>query len=129
MDVDRDLRPNSSITGRNMAASTPKNTPESNRPEDPRTVPDPARSYGREKPQHESGMGRLDNNEAVPTDRPDRQEGTVNNKQGPRQINAQDEPDHSMMDEEPLGEDTMPTDIHEKRNQRHPRREGKGGTP
>jgi hypothetical protein len=34
-----------------------------------------------------------------------------------------------MNEEEPLGEDVTPTDIHDKRQQRHPRTEGKGGTP
>jgi hypothetical protein len=32
-----------------------------------------------------------------------------------------------MKDEEPLGWDQAPTDIHDNRQQRHPRREGKGG--
>ena len=110
-------------------------------------VPDPSRSYERAKPEAESGMGRLDNNKSTPTNQPDRAKQAVKNKQPPRQINAhevtdenrssepgsppppRDEADRSMYDEEPLGEDLTPTDIHEKRNQRHPRTEGKGGTP
>jgi hypothetical protein len=113
-------------------------------------VPDPSRSYERARPEAESGMGRLDNNESTPTNQPDREKQAVKNKQPPRQVNAHEvtdenrsskpggpppprheptEPDRSMNDEEPLGEDLTPTDIHDKRNQRHPRTEGKGGTP
>ncbi len=72
-------------------------------------IPDRSRSYERAKPEAESGMGRLDNNESTPTDDPDR--------------------DQSLNEEEPLGEDLMPTDIRDKRKKRHPRIEGKGGTP
>ena len=39
------------------------------------------------------------------------------------------QPDHSMHDEEPDGWDMAPTDIHDKQQRRHPRKEGKGGTP
>jgi hypothetical protein len=121
------------------------------RPASKEDAPDPARSYERAKPEKESGMGRLDNNKATPARVPDRQEQTVTHRQEPRQINAHDEtqqraqgqspqgqqqdqsapnqPDHSMKDEEPLGWDQAPTDISNPRNQRHPRRDGKGGTP
>lgn len=105
-------------------------------------APDPASSYERAKPEKEAGMGRLDNVVATPTDRPDRQEDAVKNKQDPRrQLNAEDvinqrgatppQPgtDHSMFDEEPRGEDLMPTDIHDREKKRHPRKEGRGGTP
>jgi hypothetical protein len=103
-------------------------------------VPDPASSYGREKPEHESGMGRLDNNKATPSNRPDRMDEAVRNRQKPRQINADDgrqdvalpppgDPDHSMKEEEPMGADQAPTDIHNPRDQRQPRTKGKGGTP
>jgi hypothetical protein len=40
-----------------------------------------------------------------------------------------EQPDHSMKDEEPLGWDQVPTDIHDPQQQRHPRTGGKGGTP
>lgn len=40
-----------------------------------------------------------------------------------------DQPDHSMLDEEPDGWDLAPADIHDPRMKRHPRKEGKGGTP
>jgi hypothetical protein len=121
-------------------------------------APDPARSYERAKPEAESGMGRLDNNtDATPQRAPDRTPSAVTNQQDPRrQVNAQDvvddrakrrpgpqegadehrrsapaarQPDHSMKEEEPDGWDQAPTDIHDPRQQRHPRREGKGGTP
>lgn len=106
------------------------------------TAPDPARSYGREQPDKESGMGRLDNNAgATPANRPDQSSDAVHNRQDPqRQINGEDaprpgsgpaarQPDHSMKDEEPLGWDQAPTDIHDPEQKRHPRKEGKGGTP
>jgi hypothetical protein len=116
-----------------------------------RPVPDPARSYERAKPEAESGMGRLDNNKATPTPRPDHLERAV--KQGggksrsprPRQTRAiaeheviddsrsedpnRPQPDHSMHEEEPTDVDFAPTDIHDKDKKRHPRKEGKGGTP
>ena len=111
------------------------------RPASPQQAPDPSNSYERSHPGREAGMGRLDNNKATPTDAPDRQEETVAHRQDPtRQINGQDaanqhsgpapeQPDHSMKDEEPLGADQAPSDIHDPRQKRHPRTEGKGGTP
>jgi hypothetical protein len=110
-------------------------------------APDPARSYERAKPEAEAGMGRLDNDEqAVPTDRPDQMPDAVKHAQRPRQLNAHEvinesesvDParsmpppyavDHSMLDEEPDGWDQAPTDIKNPREKRHPRKEGKGGT-
>jgi hypothetical protein len=119
------------------------------RPASPQQAPDPSNNYERSHPENEAGMGRLDNNRAVPTDAPEQGQDAVRNKQDPtRQINGQDsqsrpaadqqstqsgpapqQPDHSMHDEEPDGWDMAPTDIHDKRRQRHPRTEGKGGTP
>ena len=111
------------------------------RPASPEQAPDPSDNYERSHPEHEAGMGRMTNNKAVPTDSPDRQQDAVGNKQdGSRQLNAHDavnqhrgaateQPDHSMKDEEPLGWDQAPTDIHDPTKQRHPRTEGKGGTP
>jgi hypothetical protein len=57
------------------------------------TVPDPADVYERAHPGHESGMGRLDNNDdAVPEDRADVIGKTVHNRQDPKhQINSDDE--------------------------------------
>lgn len=39
------------------------------------------------------------------------------------------QPDHSMFEEEAMDADQRPQDIHDPEEQRHPRREGKGGTP
>ena len=111
------------------------------RPASPQQAPDPANSYERAHPGREAGMGRLDNNKATPQQRPDKSDDAAHNAQDPaRQINAQDavnqrggpapdQPDHSMKDEEPLGADQAPMDIHDPRAKRHPRTEGKGGTP
>ena len=120
------------------------------RPASPQQAPDPSNNYERSHPENESGMGRMDNNKAVPADSPDKGQQAVGNKQdGTRQLNAHDavnhrggpapeqhgrplpnqQPDHSMKDEEPLGWDQAPTDIHDPTKQRHPRTEGKGGTP
>jgi hypothetical protein len=116
----------------------------------PTTPPDPASSYERAKPEKEAGQGRLDNNIATPTDRPDHTRDAVHNKQSPeRQINAHEsederssrpmtdaaadrpagEVDHSMFEEEPDGWDQAPLDIKDPRHKRHSRTEGRGGTP
>ena len=128
-----------------------------NRPASPAQAPDPATNYERAKPEKEAGMGRLDSpiGRSTPLDRPDDGEQAVDNSQpGDRQINAHDDPggsgasvggqplnqidlsrqapnqpDHSMHDEEPMGWDQVPTDIHDPEQQRHPRTGGKGGTP
>ena len=115
-------------------------------------APDPARSYERAKPEAESGLGRLDNNEATPADEPNRQDQAVRNAHSSRQINShelgddrdtsqpgapppprasppQPQPDHSMNEEEPDGWDQAPSNIANPRHKRHPRSEGKGGTP
>jgi hypothetical protein len=110
------------------------------RPASPQQAPDPSHSYERSHPGRESGMGRMDNDEAVPHQSPDRQADVAMNRQELRQVNAHDainqrggpapvQPDHSMKDEEPLGWDQAPTDIHDPERQRQPRTEGKGGTP
>jgi hypothetical protein len=111
------------------------------RPLSPDQAPDPSDSYERSRPEKQPGMGRLDNNEATPANDPDRTGDAVGNKQDPRrQINAHDavnarggtapeEDDRPMSDDEPRGEDLTPTDIHDPKMQRHPRREGKGGVP
>jgi hypothetical protein len=114
---------------------------EQNRPASAQQAPDPASSYERANPQKEAGTGRLDNNNATPTAAPDRQNDAVANRQDPtRQINGEDipnqrgsatpaQPDHSMNEEEPDGWDLAPTDIKDPRHKRHPRTDGKGGTP
>jgi hypothetical protein len=119
--------------------------PSQNRPSSKRSAPDPASSYGREKPQKEAGQGRLDNNQAIPEQAPDRSEAAVPNRHPPRQINASDDDqratvdptkplppgnvDHSMHDEEPLGWDQAPMEKKRPRDRRQPKTEGKGGTP
>jgi hypothetical protein len=121
-----------------------------NRPLSPSQAPDPATSYERAKPEKEAGMGKLDSpiGQSTPADQAEHADhGVVNAQDGGRQINAHDDvaagggasnpvsrplggnqPDHSMHDEEPTDPDTAPTDIHDPEQQRHPRREGKGGT-
>lgn len=124
------------------------------RPASKNQAPDPATSYGREEPEKEAGLGRLDAPVATPSRQPDAMEQAVKNRQdGTRQQNGQDivdqrrdgtvgqsgtsspgqasqsQPDHSMKDEEPMGWDQAPTDIHNPRDQRHPKTDGKGGTP
>jgi hypothetical protein len=111
------------------------------RPASPQQAPDPSHSYERSHPGREAGMGRMDNDKEVPEQSPDRQQDAATNRQDPtRQVNAHDavnlrggpapdQPDHSMKDEEPLGWDQAPTDIRDPEQQRHPRTEGKGGTP
>ena len=108
------------------------------RPASPEQAPDPSNNYERAHPEREAGMGRLDNNKSSPEQQADATPAAVHNKQDPqRQINAEEtvgraapqQPDHSMHDEEPLGWDQAPTDIHDPTKQRHPRTEGKGGTP
>ena len=111
---------------------------EQNRPASPQSAPDPADSYERSRPEKQPGMGDLHANKATPADQPDNVHGAVTNAQdGSKQINAHEttgraapqQPDHSMNDEEPDGWDQAPTDIHDPKQKRHPRREGKGGTP
>ena len=110
------------------------------RPASREAAPDPSRNYERSHPEAESGMGRLDNNKSTPTQSPDRMDQAVTNKQPSRQLNAHDainqrggpapeQPDHSMHDEEPAGWDQAPQDISDPQQKRHPRTEGKGGTP
>ena len=114
-----------------------------NRPASKEDAPDPTRSYGREHPEAEAGMGRLDNNDdATPAANPDRAEDAVKNKQDPtRQLNAQDvvnqratgastgQPDHSMADDDQIDTDTIPEESDNPRDKRNPRIGGKGGTP
>ena len=131
------------------------------RPASPEQAPDPSDNYERSHPEHEAGMGRLDNNKATPAPQPSGDQESAKNRQEPRQINAHEvtdgratgddkehldqarpgdaasrhgrtapeRPNHSMHDEEPDGWDQAPTDIHDPRQKRHPRTEGRGGTP
>lgn len=71
------------------------------RPASDAQAPDPSSSYERSHPGREAGMGRLDNNKAVPTDSPDHIGQAVGNKQdGSRQINAH-ETENARVDYEP----------------------------
>src|SRR5687767_7758237 len=100
-------------------------------PASKKQAPDPSNSYERSHPENESGMGRLDNNmNATPCDSPDKMDQAVKHRQDPgRQINAgdavnqrggptQEQPTHSMHDEEPMGSDQRPLDINDPRQQR-----------
>lgn len=106
-------------------------------------VPDTARVYERAKPEKEAGMGRLEDDSRPADAVGDRGSQAVKNRQDPsRSINADDapakpetadrairqQPDHSMKDEEPLGWDQAPMDIHNPREKRHPRPKDPGGT-
>ncbi len=108
------------------------------RPASNEDAPDPSNNYERAHPEREGGLGRPDSNKATPEPQPDSQGQAVTNRQKPeRQVNAEElasrptpeQPDHSMHDEEPAGWDQAPTDIKDPRAKRHPRTEGKGGTP
>jgi len=115
------------------------------RPASKKAAPDPADAYERSHPEHEAGMGRLDNNtEATPTCCPDKMHQAVKNRQdGGRQLNGGDainqrggptaeqpgQTDHSMFDETPTDPDTALEDNGPANTKRNPRTGGKGGTP
>lgn len=92
--------------------------------------PDPSDTYERAHPEHESGMGRLDNNTgATPRQSRDHVHDAVKNAQDPtRQINAQEEEnpdgpvplesDESLNDPEPPGWD--PASAHHLNDRWHP---------
>jgi hypothetical protein len=103
-------------------------------------APDASNSYERAHPENESGMGRLDNNKFVPADRADSMKSTISHAQDPtHQLNSEDvidqrstaaeQPDHSMKGEAPMGWDMAPQEAKPTQQRRHPRTEGKGGTP
>jgi len=115
---------------------------ESLRPLTAKNAPDPSRSYERARPEDEAGMGRMDNDQAVPNEQPDHMKDAINNAQSPRQLNAHDgvvnerasevpgviptmpppaPVDHSMLDEEPDGWDLAPQDIKNPKFKRHPK--------
>jgi hypothetical protein len=112
---------------------------EQNRPASKALAPDPSNNYERSHPENEAGQGRLDNNsKATPTAKPDKIAASVGNAQdGSKQINAHDattgtgvqQPDHSMLEEEPLGWDQTSSSATSDQTRRHPRTGGKGGTP
>jgi hypothetical protein len=122
----------------------------------PVTPPQTERSYERAIPEAEAGMGRLENNESTPTERPDELPGTVRNAHNPnprdqeeghqilrnqqraRQTGDSDiairkpdepimpQPDHSMHEEEPLGWDQRPQEATPDERRKHPRPDGIG---
>src|SRR4051794_39727710 len=112
------------------------------RPASPNQAQDPANSYERANPNQEAGMGRLDNNAATPQQQADDPQRAATNRQSPeRHVNAQEtgnarssrqpgqqQPDHSMHDEEGLDEQ-YPKGAQDARDKRQPRTGGKGGTP
>jgi hypothetical protein len=124
--------------------------PSQNRPASPNRAPDPATNYERAKPENEAGMGDLDSpiDQSIPGEHAAPGNHAVPHAQNPgRQTNAHDDiaagggspnpisrplpgndPNHSMHEEEPTDADQAPLDIHDPQHQRHPRREGKGGT-
>src|SRR5438132_4117483 len=76
------------------------------RPTSNKQAADPSDSYERSHPEHESGMGRLDNNKFVPAAERDKMHEAITHGQDPTwQINAEDvveqrkigppQPDHS----------------------------------
>jgi hypothetical protein len=112
---------------------------QSMRPASNNQAPDPSDSYERSHPENEAGMGDLNARKTTPRPDPDRMDEAVDNVQEPdSQVAGEDlvnqrarekpqQPDHSMKEEEPLGWDQAPTDIHDPKQKRHPRKEGKGG--
>lgn len=120
-------------------------------------APDPSYSYERSHPSREAGQGRLDNDVTTPRGDNDKQSQAVHNtSDNKKQVNsdpsahgkahaaergkqvtdlpvpgsvAEDQPDHSMKDEEPTGWDQAPQGRTPTESKRHPRIGGKGGTP
>jgi hypothetical protein len=95
------------------------------RPENRKKAPDPSNSYERAHPENEAGMGRLDNNDSTPTDRPDQVEEAVDNRQESHQLNSEDVVDQR----ENLSPEPRQHSMHEEAPQTPPRQQGKGGTP
>ena len=124
-----------------------------NRPASPAQAPDPSFNYERSHPEREAGAGALDTpiGGSTPAPTSDKIAGAVPNANDPKKsFTAQDEippqpsagqrpaahgmpapekADHSMLEDEPLGWDQVPTDQHNPEEQRHPRTGGEGGTP
>lgn len=114
--------------------------PEQMRPASPAQAPDPSYNYERSHPERESPAGTLDQKKPPQHDHADEPGDAIKNDNDPQKsITSSDanlpgrqalpeQPDHSMKDEEPLGSDLSPQDIHDPERKRHPKREGKGGT-
>ncbi|MFT3789180.1 MAG: hypothetical protein QM770_23885 [Tepidisphaeraceae bacterium] len=98
----------------------------------PKNAPDPARNYERADPRNESPEGTLDHKATSPNVRPDRGEQAVPNRQktdhdADRPLTPENEIAGDMHTEEPEGWDQAPQDIHDPKQQRHPRPDGVGG--
>ena len=123
--------------------------PDQSHPSPQSRAPDPAHSYERSKPDRESPQGTLHHTgadrskDARPNAQPDRAGPESTSGRHTTRDNADSaekstsvQPSvnpgavgHSMKDEEPAGWDQAPTDIHDPRQKRQPRTEGKGGVP
>jgi len=115
--------------------------PEEMKPSSRQNAPDPSFNYERSHPERESFDGKLDQKPAPPSHQSDNPADAVFNQNRPQKdvtsgasdvaakLPAPEQPDHSMKDEEPLGWDLAPQNISNPEHKRHPRTEGKGGTP
>jgi hypothetical protein len=107
---------------------------EQNRPASKEMAPDPSNNYERSHPEREAGQGQMAPSKPPAAKSADKMPASVQNAQdGSKQLNAHDsaaqtppQPDHSMLEEEPLGWDQTPQNPKDKR---HPRTGGLGGTP
>jgi hypothetical protein len=109
------------------------------RPASKKNPPDPTTHFDRQHPEHEAGAGKLIRNAGeTPVNRPDQMEAAVSNRRERKELKRDPnpglnlgpaQPDDLMKEEEPLGWDQAPQDVHSPRDKRHPRTEGKGGTP
>ncbi|MDB5294245.1 MAG: hypothetical protein JWO31_228 [Phycisphaerales bacterium] len=113
-------------------------------PVDPTQAPNPAYNYERAMPERESPSGSLDQKYPRPHAHPDAAgpedtSGRHTNKPDTSdslELSTSKQPEtnpgdvnHSMNDEEPTGWDLAPTNIQDPTQKRHPRPDGKGGTP
>ena len=121
--------------------------PDQSHPTTKSGAPDPATSYERAKPENESPQGTLQHtgadrgknpatsahpDRAGPESTSERHTNRPNTDSAENSTRVQPSVNpgtvqHSMKEEEPTGWDQAPTDIHDPRQQRHPRTEGKGG--
>ena len=117
--------------------------PGQSQPVDPSQVQDPSMNYERAMPGRESPSGSLDQKYPRPhahpdtagpestsgrhTNAPNSDSLELSTSKGPETNPG--EVSHSMNQEEPAGWDLAPTDIKDPTQKRHPRPDGKGGTP
>ena len=111
--------------------------PEQMRPASKELAADPSDNYERSHPEHEAGMGRLDNNaKATPTKRPDQMPDAVKNAQdGSKQINAHNDINLQRRAtvepkrKDPLGWQESPKTVEYSRDQPESLEGGRKGTP